>query len=198
MAHIIRHSVQVTAYPVTSSFFGPWGGFATSVSIGTRTTASQLTNGVTYKFVVTAVALKFSSDAKSASVTATPRLYPPKPVIKPCSTMIPPSGPSNLRVVRREATSVRICFDPPNNFGCTDYYTLNVQVQGQVYTANFFPSIRLQTSQCYTVKSLTPNTNYKATVTVRYGIPYIIFSYLLAVVVCNSKFAWNNGCSVDF
>ncbi|WPT17907.1 hypothetical protein PSENEW3_00005909 [Picochlorum sp. SENEW3] len=129
---------------------------------------SNLQNGQPYRFVVTAVSTKYaSSGGNTASIQATPQATPappPSPPNRLCLNWVRPSGPGDLRIVDKGATYAKACWDTPTNYGCADYYTVNVQPKMPTMLASAFTPIKIQSGQCYTVQNLSPNTEYVMTV----------------------------------
>lgn len=132
-------------------------------------TVKGLQNGQEYEFTVIASANKYSNNAASSTVRATPKSPspPPSPVFQLCSQYIYPNGPANLRTTSVGKTEVGLCWDPPSSNGCVDSYDLKIEPvdPGMLRTTASAP-IRVQSTRCYTVKDLSPGTKYRATVTV--------------------------------
>lgn len=72
-------------------------------------TVQNLQNGQEYEFTVTAISNKYSNQAQSASVKATPTSGT---VNQLCSIYIYPTSPTNLRVENQTANSTTLCWDP--------------------------------------------------------------------------------------
>jgi len=127
----------------------------------------DLQNGQPYRFTVAAVSIRHVlSGGNTASIQATPQATPPPPSQQSnlCLNWVRPSGPGNLRIVSKGPTSAQACWDTPTNYGCADYYTVNVEPKTPTMLASGFTPIKIQSGQCYTVQNLKPNTEYVMTV----------------------------------
>lgn len=157
---------QITAIPV-----GAASSLSSAPPLSTQQftyTVTGLRNGQEYRFIVTAVSYAYPSQPQSATVTATPGptpppTPPPNPVYQVCSAFIYPAGPANLRTTKVGSTSVTLCWDPPPNYGCADYYSLTVTPLGGLQALSMSP-IRIQSTKCYTVNNLQKNSQYRASV----------------------------------